>query len=30
MEWDLGGVTVDSDELLFIVSFEIAGPNQTC
>lgn len=29
MEWDLGGVTVNSDELLFMVSFDIAGPNQT-
>jgi predicted ribosomally synthesized peptide with SipW-like signal peptide len=29
MEWDLGGVTVNSDEVLFIVSFEISGSNQS-
>ncbi|SHH61571.1 SipW-dependent-type signal peptide-containing protein [Halobaculum gomorrense] len=29
MEWDLGGVTVNSDKVLFIVSFEITGSNQT-
>jgi predicted ribosomally synthesized peptide with SipW-like signal peptide len=29
MKWDLDGVTVSSDELLFMISFEIDGPNQS-
>jgi hypothetical protein len=28
MEWDLSGVTVNADEILFIVGFEVTGPNE--